>query len=422
MKIKRICIENFKSFHHAEIDFNGRNTIVFGVNGTGKSTLLSAVNYLARTWINRINSNQSREMEKFTDEDIFIGENELKIRGLFSLDENEYTLSRSYHLPLINDRSKQTTYNKKEYDVFSKMFSEKYLSENSENMPVYVFYGTNRSVLNIPNKPEDSRYDMLSALDRAIDSTVDFRKFFEWFRDCEAKETNMIRNRIAHGLTVSSDKMLDKVRFAIESVIENVSDLKVQYEPVRMTVKKEDKEIRVDMLSDGEKCTLALFGDLARRMCLANPKAEDPFSGQGIVLIDEIELHMHPTWQRKVMKKLTGLFPNVQFIVTTHSPQILGEADDNYLILAIDEDTREIIEISRLDGCDSNYILEEYMHTSSKNEATQNLIDEINKCIVKKEFENAAEKLSELKDIAGTENTDYILAKGFLERSRRLNA
>lgn len=88
-------------------------------------------------------------------------------------------------------------------------------------------------------------------------------------------------------------------------------------------------------MSDGEKCTIALFGDLARRMALANPNKDNPLDGEGIVLIDEIELHLHPLWQRRILNVLKKVFPNIQFIVSTHSPQVLGEADDTYNVLRL---------------------------------------------------------------------------------------
>lgn len=72
-------------------------------------------------------------------------------------------------------------------------------------------------------------------------------------------------------------------------------------------------------LSDGEKCTLALFGDIARRLAIANPSLDDPLQGDGVVLIDELELHMHTSWQRKVISMLKKTFPNIQFIITTRS-------------------------------------------------------------------------------------------------------
>ena len=95
-------------------------------------------------------------------------------------------------------------------------------------------------------------------------------------------------------------------------------------------------------LSDGEKCTLALFGDIARRLAIANPSLDDPLQGDGVVLIDELELHMHTSWQRKVISMLKKTFPNIQFIITTHSPQILGEVDHDFNVYALSRNGSDI--------------------------------------------------------------------------------
>lgn len=89
-----------------------------------------------------------------------------------------------------------------------------------------------------------------------------------------------------------------------------------------------------------------MLGDLARRMALANQDLPDPLAGQGVVLIDEIELHMHPSWQRIILPTLCKIFSNVQFIVTTHSPQILGEVDDtfNLIMLSTEEENQVGVE------------------------------------------------------------------------------
>ena len=114
-------------------------------------------------------------------------------------------------------------------------------------------------------------------------------------------------------------------------MLDRCANLRVVRKPrLEMKIDKENISLNVSQMSDGEKCTLALLGDLARRLALANPMKENPLLGEGIVLIDEVELHMHPSWQRKVLYTLKETFPNIQFIVTTHSPIILSEADENY--------------------------------------------------------------------------------------------
>lgn len=118
---------------------------------------------------------------------------------------------------------------------------------------------------------------------------------------------------------------------------------------------------------DLEGKSTILFGDLARRMALANPSMPNPLEGEGVVLIDEIDLHMHPSWQRKVMGVLKKTFPNIQFIVTTHSPQVLGELNEDYNIFVFYHQDKCIVgrKYDSFIGWDSNVLLEEVMGTPS---------------------------------------------------------
>ena len=118
---------------------------------------------------------------------------------------------------------------------------------------------------------------------------------------------------------------LAAVRRALSRFLPEFSDWKIRRTPLRMEVKKDGEALSVDQLSDGEKCMIALVGDLARRLVIANPEQEDPLLGNGIVLVDEIELHLHPEWQKSVLPRLLQTFPNVQFVVTTHSPLVLAQ-------------------------------------------------------------------------------------------------
>ena len=92
---------------------------------------------------------------------------------------------------------------------------------------------------------------------------------------------------------------------------------------MRMMVTKGAEELALDQLSDGEKCLLALVGDLARRLAIANPTLPDPLTGSGVVLIDEVDL-TDPGWQRMIVPTLRDTFPGCQFLLTTHSPQIIA--------------------------------------------------------------------------------------------------
>jgi predicted ATP-binding protein involved in virulence len=145
---------------------------------------------------------------------------------------------------------------------------------------------------------------------------ISFNRFFNWFKDLEDLENELFRYDSNY-----VDRQLKAVRKAIDSLLgEELSNLRIRRSPLRMTMIKKSYELIINQLSDGEKGLLAMAGDLARRLAIANPGLSDPLEGKGIVLIDEIELHLHPKLQREIIPSLKDTFPNCQFIITTHSP------------------------------------------------------------------------------------------------------
>ena len=102
--------------------------------------------------------------------------------------------------------------------------------------------------------------------------------------------------------------------------------------------------VPMSALSDGYQSMMAWVGDLVTRLSQAFPNAENPLEQEGIVLIDEIDIHLHPTWQRQILSQLRRTFPKIQFIVTTHSPLVAGGAKEGEVILLKREGTRVIVE------------------------------------------------------------------------------
>ncbi len=105
-----------------------------------------------------------------------------------------------------------------------------------------------------------------------------------------------------------------------------------------MLVEKNGETLNLNQLSDGEKNMIAMVGDITRRLSMANLNMDDPLNGDGIIMIDEIDLHLHPSWQRLIVSKLTEVFPNCQFIITTHSPQILSHIKAEHIFLLKQKD------------------------------------------------------------------------------------
>ena len=150
---------------------------------------------------------------------------------------------------------------------------------------------------------------------------------------------------------------------------------------------------------------LLLVADLAMRLVVANPAAVDPLAGKGIVLIDELELHLHPGWQRIVLPGLEKTFPECQIIATTHSPQVLSTVPAASVILL--SDFRRI-ETPQTYGRDTNSILRDAMHTAPRPEETAAKLDAVAKLIDAEKYEDAKAGLDALSAMLGEEDAEIV--------------
>ncbi|MDE0447843.1 MAG: AAA family ATPase [Spirochaetaceae bacterium] len=259
-------------------------------------------------------------------------------------------------------------------------------------------------------------FDRLSAYDQALSGKWrSFRVFFEWFRDREDLE-NERRLESAD----FRDRELQAVRIAVEQFIPGFSGLRIRRSPLRMVVDKCGQELRVDQLSDGEKCTLAMVGDLARRMAIANPTLQDSLVGKGVVLIDEVDLHLHPGWQRHVVSALEETFPNCQFLVSTHSPQIISHvAPERIWIL---DRTKSGVSASRPDasfGQMAGRILEDVMDVPERPQEIKERLSDLFLAIQRDELPAAKQLVSDLRSTIG-EDPDLVRARMHIRRKEAL--
>ena len=322
MFLNRLRLENFRRFKDVEMKFAKRLSVLVGINGAGKSSVLSAISTLLSWYVRRLVSPNG------TGSGMAISERDIQTDALSStialvIDdvgrEVSWSVSKTAKgAPIFDARSdlRELTEYVKDLRV-SKLAS----------VPIIAAYTVNRSVLDIPLRiKKHHEFSVLSAYDDAFDRAADFRRFFEWFREWEDVENERIADTLSTGgVPYRANNELAAVRRALSRFLPEFSDWKIRRTPLRMEVKKDGEPLSVDQLSDGEKCMIALVGDLARRLVVANPEQEDPLLGNGIVLVDEIELHLHPEWQKSVLPRLLQTFPNVQFVVTTHSPLVLAQ-------------------------------------------------------------------------------------------------
>lgn len=181
------------------------------------------------------------------------------------------------------------------------------------------------------------------------------------------------------------------VKKAIEQFLPDYTNLRVRRSPrPHMLINKGELEFNLNQLSDGEKNLITLVGDIARRLSIANPETANPLEGNGIIMIDEVDLHLHPKWQQLMIPQLENIFPNCQFIVSTHSPQVLNNVQPDNIILL--ENNNNVLKHSfaiESYGKNSDRILEDLLGVDARPTNIKNEIEELYRFIELGEIDSA---------------------------------
>jgi predicted ATP-binding protein involved in virulence len=208
----------------------------------------------------------------------------------------------------------------------------------------------------------------------------------------------------ALGTKAQSKRLLGYLETVVETLLPGFSSLRIESSPPRLFVRKGQTEFELGQLSDGESGLLALAFDLTRRLAIANPRLKNPVTeGEAIVLLDEIELHLHPGWQRSAIRRLLQTFKSCQFIGTTHSPQVIGQARPDSLRL-LHYDASGEVELQRVRqsfGMDSSWILQQIMDTPARDYATEQRLASVYESIDAKHFRKAQALITKLEKELG---------------------
>jgi predicted ATP-binding protein involved in virulence len=416
MKVNRLHIKSFRGIGELKLEFEpGEPTVFIGVNGVGKSSVLDCLAILL-SWLTGRIQNPKGSGRFFSEEDIKKGDKETHNEITISIEGQEEVSWSITHGR--KGRSKETSSNLTELKAIIDDIHHHLDALPQTALPLVVYYPTNRAVLDIPLRIRTKHsFDQTDAYNEALTGgQIDFRLFFEWFREREDLENELRLNQSDK----YRDRQLEAVREAIAKLLDGFSNLRIQRSPLRMTVEKNGQELIINQLSDGEKCLLAMVGDLAKRLSIANPnQSDDPLRGSGVILIDEIELHLHPKWQRGIIQGLQKTFPNCQFIVTTHSPQVIGNVRWVYLLIGTSEGIT--VEKLRSFGKDSNRILETLMDTPERPEKIQEQLRELFRYIDEANLNEARQLRLKLAEEMGEEDPEFVRADWLIQRQEILN-
>lgn len=436
MQIDQITITNFKLFKQSEFRFHPSFNLVVGTNGSGKTSLLRAVAVALGGWAHAyIKDDKNRR--PIDDEEI----REIQIDKRF--DKSKAVKVEAHGRAAIVDRfgvskqgsavwqrhrmeaNKQTLTagqidygNGKNYNLnFENLGRDilEYISNGkSFDLPMIAFYECDR--LWLPKdeiKAEDSAVAKYSRFDPYLDcfhTGADHKSLGQW----------LLKHELASIQQKINTPTLLSIREAAKASLEGCSDLRFDFDEGRVMVEFTDgSAIPFEHLSDGQRTMLGLFCDIARRAALLNPHfgGEASVNTTGVVLIDELDLHLHPQWQRRIIHDLRRTFPKIQFICTTHSPQLIGQAKPDEIIVLDAESGHPAQSL----GMDSNWILRHIMGSDDRDPEVALQLDTIFSLVEKSSFEEAQKVVNTLRSKIG-EHPDLVEAQALISRYSRFDA
>ena len=436
MKLKKIRITNYRCFKEADIDFDNHTTLIVGKNGAGKTAILDAVAVAVSTFLLGIDGGVSRSISKddaryeFHDLDGTVDPQHQFPVNIEStgdcLDNHDVKWVRS-----LNSESGNTTVKEaRELTNISKDTQKRIMTgDKSLILPLISYYGTGRLYAQRKEK-------------KNIKSLTEFKRQVGYV-DCMAAESNeklmlnwfqiqtlkSLQEQQRTG-KVEKSLLLKTVEFAICKCFERISgsknaDIVFDLDTHRLVLNFEStdgslQKFAMDEMSDGYKNTLSMIGDIAYRMAVLNPMFGDKVLEEttGVVVIDEIDLHLHPQWQQTIISDLNTIFPKIQFIVSSHAPAVINSvAREQIRIL----DNGEIyMPAAQTYGRDANSILREVMKVSERPIDIKQRMNLFYSYMDDNNYKEADNVLTEIEAIVGTTDPDIAAARTSLDLEKIL--
>ena len=395
MKVTHLKLANVRGIRAAEFNFRSGFNLIIGVNGVGKTTVLDALGACLSAVI-RDAYDINLEYKGFVAADVRVGGDVLNLVCKVRYGVSEHTIYANVDVhPVESWYSKQ--YPSRQTITGDGIDPDGVADPGGP--PLAVFFSTRRAFAsNRAAAKLQAAGGVRAAVTRAFaNRELSVRELGEWMRVQQQASSEIPWVR----------RILQELERTVSAILPGYSNLRASNaKRVELLIDHEGVELSVSQLSDGERSLLSMVVDLTRRLVQANPLMESPTAeAEAVVLIDELELHLHPKWQRQVVANLTKAFPKCQFIATTQSPQIIGELRPENIHI-ISDDT--VYSPNHSYGVDSSRVLQEIMDTDSRTEYIESRLAQVGQQVDEDDLERARNSLSSIEKILGANDADIV--------------
>jgi predicted ATP-binding protein involved in virulence len=410
MFLKTLTLTHVRAFKQAEFAFRPGMNLIVGINGVGKSTVLDALRILLSQALPKFSQSRNKPLN-FEISDLTIDATSLNANLIFEVDNTELGWNvmqyRERYVPISDSTGKVRlqTYSPGDREVMVFLGGKVPPFKKVSPQPLAIYFSPRRALASTAKSSSKTKGLAAAFTDALAHRELRLTEFADWW---------LAQIDLAAEGAPNAQRHLDSLAKAITNFLETCADIQVWRETythqnkngqktqkyvTQLTIDKADTILDLRQLSDGERGILAIVLDLARRLSQANPNLEDPLQAEAVVLIDELDLHLHPKWQRTIVQKLTTTFPNCQFIATTHSPLIVGEVPPENIILL--EDGQPPFRPDQSLGMDTDWILKYLMGATTRNLETENALKHIANLIETEDYDEALDAIDTLRNEIG---------------------
>lgn len=357
MRINNINIKNFRGFADRSFDLDPKMNVVLGNNATGKTTLLHAVQIALGAYLQSLSLLPKDQPQQFrrgfkkddhvkiyseTSKSFFpikdnpsIEVDTVFTEELFNKNNNEIQSSLTKVRWTKNGNTISRKNNGELMDVVERLEEERRNADATGRisiLPLILTFGATRLQNNYnaaqKTKARASREE--NAYKCALDEHVDFKSAFDWIYSFDK---NVVKEKEFEGTDEAFFNAIKKGIPAIKQIDINIKNSEF-YAQIQTTEDSDPQWLEYDMMSDGYQSVINMVAEIAYRCIMLNGflGTDAVEKTPGIVMIDEVDLYLHPLWQRHVLEDFQRAFPNIQFIVTTHSPFIVQSVKSKNII------------------------------------------------------------------------------------------